>query len=730
MFRKFEVVIPSLVFVLATCFITGVFTGCAVGKIEELSSTHTGTIADPIGIESGLVAGKLVGEAGREVRTYLGIPYAAPPVGDLRWRAPQPVVPWSGVRDCRQYSKTAPQDSDGAFDFPQDEDCLYLNVLTPVKEKREKLPVMLWLHPGGYAYGSGNDPLFNHYRLPLAGVVVVTLNMRLGVFGLMAHPELSKESSQGVSGNYMFLDILASLEWIKKNIAAFGGDPDNVTIFGESGGGIKIAALIASPLSKGLFKRAICQSGPTVPGSALSDLEKTGENLFAKLGVSTLEEARKIPWQEVLAANKDLKTDAIWNLAIDGWFINDNPESIFSTGGQNAVQIMVGLNQGELSTTKSAIYLISGYMNMLSGTRKKGAEGYAYVFDQVPINWRANGGIAIHALDLSYVFGDYDNSVSSGWTTSFQIESLYGVGPEEKVPALSETDQKVSEAMMAMWAQFARTGNPSVEGLATVSAWNPDADEYLYLADPLTVKTGFSQLASAEKKIAEPLQEKPRLSRQDMDRLMGAWMGKPVFPEGFPVTEEDIPLFVFRFEMTREGEFAGFFDMPDQGISGTTITNIELKDDVLSFEIPDLQSSKFSGKLSDSELTGKLNMGGPSYAITLVKGRYEVQAYSLDLPPEIMDQLLGTWEGEIGAFTSIFRFEKTEAGQFLGFLDSLDQGVNGIQFTEAALKDERLVLEAAGINGEFTGQLSGDALVGEWSQMGSKQPISLIKITP
>jgi para-nitrobenzyl esterase len=221
------------------------------------------------------------------MHAYRGIPYAAPPVEIRRWKPPEPVTPWSGVRECTAYSIQAAQYPDvnvpTAQRIPCSEDCLYLNVLTPAKSPTAKLPVMVWFHGGGLRYGNGNWSLYNGLGLPRHGVVLVTVNGRLGMMGLMAHPLLSKESAKGVSGNYLFLDLIAALKWVQKNITAFGGDPDNVTIFGESGGGTKVISLVASPLAKGLFHRAICQSGgSTVRPMSVKEMESFGEKLFAK----------------------------------------------------------------------------------------------------------------------------------------------------------------------------------------------------------------------------------------------------------------------------------------------------------------------------------------------------------------------------------------------------------------------------------------------------------------
>ena len=296
-------------------------------------------------LEDGYISGTTIGEAGREVYIYRGIPYAASPVGDLRWKPPQPVVPWSGIRECTVFSLQPAQFPDVNMPeeeqkVPSSEDCLYLNVLTPAKKDTEKLPVMVWFHGGALRYGSGNKIIYNSPGLPRQGVVLVTVNTRLGVLGLLAHHLLSKESPEHVSGNYLLLDMVASLQWVKKNIAAFGGDPDNVTIFGQSGGCHKVISLMASPLAKGLFHRAIGQSGGTGPGpTTMADMESFGNDLFYMLGVNKekdpLAAARAIPWQKIIEVDQALSVEqgkkygswfaftGLWNLSVDRYSIPD-----------------------------------------------------------------------------------------------------------------------------------------------------------------------------------------------------------------------------------------------------------------------------------------------------------------------------------------------------------------------------------------------------------------------
>jgi para-nitrobenzyl esterase len=455
--------------------------------------------------ESGYVSGTVIGEPGNEVHIYRGIPYAAPPVGDLRWKPPQPAVSWSKIRECTAYSKIAPQTT-GPFQFKdleQSEDCLYLNVVTPAKRATEKLPVMVWFHGGGFSNSTGNDPLFNYYRLPQRGIVQVAVTMRLGVIGLMAHPLLSKESPRGVSGNYLFLDQIAALKWVQKNIAAFGGDPGNVTIFGESGGGGKVIGMMASPLAKGLFHRAIIESGGMPHGTPLKTLEERGEELFSRLGIKTLKEARALPFEKyvdmssTLGEEHNMPMGFFWDSAVDGWFLPDKAIDVIKTGKHNAVPLIAGANYGELThvdpNAGKMARMMPSYIEIFTGNNKAKVKGYAYIFDQVPAGWKKEGGISVHAIELMYVFGDYDNSTPYGWSLSYDLQTAMS-GVKSRTPGLTAVDKKVSEAMMAMWAQFARTGDPSVKGLSKWPAYDTASDRYLYITEPLEVKSGFSRI--------------------------------------------------------------------------------------------------------------------------------------------------------------------------------------------------------------------------------------------
>ena len=466
---------------------------------------------DKIKLDTGYVSGMIQREPGKEVRVYRGIPYAAPPAGALRWRPPQPIAPWPGVRECTTFSIITPQcgshipganpdKPDPRQALPQSEDCLYLNVLTPAKKPAAKLPVMVWMHGGGFIFGSGNEGLSNLIRLPQHGVVQVNVNMRLGPLGLLTHRLLSKESPQGVSGNYMVLDMIAALKWVQRNIAAFGGDPGNVTIFGESGGAAKVVTLMASPLARGLFHRAIAESG-SPDGKPLKELEAMGDRFFARLGVDKekdpLKAVRALPWKKIMEVENELVHELhaygrgeLWDIAVDGWLMPEIPLDIFKAGKQHPVPFILVANLGELSTPPGA-YLIPHYLALFSGAAKTGARAHACIFDQVPGQWHKEGCFSTHAMELGYVFGDWDNS-SGFWPGILSIAGM--AGAKSLDPGLTEIDRKLSELMMRIWTQFAKNGDPNVEGLVDWLPWDKATDRYLFLTPKPEIKGGYSKL--------------------------------------------------------------------------------------------------------------------------------------------------------------------------------------------------------------------------------------------
>jgi para-nitrobenzyl esterase len=296
---------------------------------------------------------------------------------------------------------------------------------------------------------------------------------------------------------------------VQKNIAAFGGDPNNITIWGYSGGSCKVISLMASPLAKGLFHKAICQSG-TPTGTyvfnphPMKQIEELGEKLFAKLGVDReadpLAAARALPWEKIIEADSALSIEAgglydiwgIWDMSLDGRFMPDSPLNIFQAGQQNAVPFIMGGNLGEI--TGPGMILMPGtipdYVKMLSSASQVGVKSYAYIFGQAPSTWKQEGCVSTHAMETVYMFGNVD--IPREWALIYFLASQSGAKSED--PGVTDADRKVAEEMMSMWAQFARTGAPSVKGVITWPSYEASSDQYLYIADPLEVKSGFSKI--------------------------------------------------------------------------------------------------------------------------------------------------------------------------------------------------------------------------------------------
>ncbi len=454
-------------------------------------------LADPILTDAGYISGSIYSNTNQVLHVYLGIPYAAPPVGDLRWKPPQPLTPWEGTRECTAFGAPAAQPQNNQISAAPSEDCLYLNVMTPAQKPGDKMPVMVSFHGGHYFYGSSNTPP-EDAKLTEHNVILVTVNSRLGILGLLAHPLLTQESEHKSSGNYMYLDLIAALEWVKKNIAAFGGDPANITIFGESGGGGKVIHVMASPLAKGLFHRAIIQSGSVPMAISLKEREAIGQELFVKLGVAgepdPLAAARKLGWEKLVAAASAMfiTNPGVYAApTVDGWLMPDTPDNMFLAGKQNAVPLIVGCVLGEVNGRSTVLVfptMISGALTLLYGAEQTGVNGYAYIFDQMPAVMRERGIASCHALDMSYLFG-------TGEKLGEALVFLRLIPPEDKDKVVfSEEDRQVSDDMRELWAAFARTGDPNTAGVTKWPVYRADADEYLLISWPLTVKNGFAQI--------------------------------------------------------------------------------------------------------------------------------------------------------------------------------------------------------------------------------------------
>lgn len=297
-------------------------------------------------------AGLLRGSRDGAVRVFRGIPYAAAPVGRLRWRPPQPVPGWEGVRDATRFAPQCvqpPRPADSVYAEyagvqPMSEDCLYLNVWTAAPDARAGWPVLVWIHGGAFQQGAGSNPVCVEGDLPRQGVVLVTLNYRLGPFGFLAHPGLSAEGD-GASGNYGLQDIVAALHWVRRHIEAFGGDPERVTVFGQSAGGAAILDLMASPQAQGLFRHAISQSFGVTPMHPLEEAESSGARLGAALHAPRLEDLRAVPAQALLAAS--LQQPDGWMPIVDGRLLRAPPIDVFARGEQQRIPLLTGWNADE-----------------------------------------------------------------------------------------------------------------------------------------------------------------------------------------------------------------------------------------------------------------------------------------------------------------------------------------------------------------------------------------------
>jgi para-nitrobenzyl esterase len=447
--------------------------------------------------------GQLSGyEASANVWQFLGIPYARPPVGDLRWRPPQPVAPWSGVRHAVAWADQAAQTTalERFGEGGMSEDCLYLNVTTP--KNATGLPVMVWFHGGGFTSLTSNTKPFNNARaLVTKGVVQVSVNHRLGPFGYIAHPALSAESGYGGSGNYGQMDLIAALQWVRDNIAQFGGDPNNVTIFGESGGGRKVLSLMASPQARGLFHKAISQSGTLYPDTrSLASAEAIGTQLANNLNAATLAEMRARPWTEVVSAAAALTPYT----NVDNHYLPTSERVSFETQAHNDVPFLIVVNANDTVDPIQTVKTVFPWMKTHSA-----ASHYAALFTHMPAGWRARGVTTYHGGELTYVFNAPDSVVTHfllnlvidpatgarlvvGDLNGNGVSGTAGDGADVFASAgFDATDTTVIDTTMTMWTNFARTGNPGTAAFAW-PAYTTANDSYVELGATPQVRSGLS----------------------------------------------------------------------------------------------------------------------------------------------------------------------------------------------------------------------------------------------
>ena len=476
-------------------------------------------------VDSGDISGIPTSTPG--IYVFRGIPYAAPPAGKLRWRAPQPAAKWAGVRKmdqfqarCVQPVRSNPRETQGS------EDCLYLNVWTPAKSAADKLPVMVWIHGGGFRDGTGAMLLHDGEELARKGVVLVTINYRLGVLGFLAHPELTGESDRNASGNYALMDAIASLQWVQRNIAALGGDPAKVTIFGQSAGSMAVNCLQASPLAKGLFRAVIGESGASFNGmlnnGSLADAEAKGVKFAEAVGAKSLAELRAKPAAELITATFTAGPNT------DGYVLPEPPLALFQEGKQNRVPALVGSNSdegslfargrmnaqqfveqahqrfGDAATEYLKLYPANtdaqaAESRQRSATEesmglnvrlwaeaqaKAGFKAYVYYFTRMtpggpPANISADAlrlG-APHGEDLAYVFNNI------GKTEALRASDTFRNAQPEAY------DLKLADVVSSYWVNFAKNLDPNGDGLPRWSPFGPTrSDLVMELGDKVGMR--------------------------------------------------------------------------------------------------------------------------------------------------------------------------------------------------------------------------------------------------
>jgi para-nitrobenzyl esterase len=521
--------------------------------VFALGVARTAAAADQVKTANGIVESTTAPEQG--VRSFKGIPFAQPPVGDFRWREPQPVKNWTGVRNADKFGPTCMQRVNANSDYwfrgdGMGEDCLYLNVWTPAKSANEKLPVLVYIFGGGYQNGDGSEPRYDGERMARKGIIAVSLNYRTNLFGFFVHPELTKESPNHASGNYGLLDQLAALQWVQKNIAAFGGDPKRVTIAGESAGSISVSAQMASPLAKGLIAGAICESGAAIaslPPRPLAEAEADGVKFATAAAADSIAALRKLTPQqlyEIMGKAQGVRFSTV----MDGYFLPKTLTAIALAGEQAKVPLLAGTNTEEqgarsvlaggdptpetlanaikkfygdkaepvlkayAATTTDEVY--EAAMHLASarfisyGTWKwselhvqtSGKPVYRYLYARVrpaylgmpgqpppPAPGAAPAGAAGAAAGRG---GAPQPQGPRGAAHSAEIQYAMGNLDLDKRYAWEPVDFEISKLMQTYFINFIKTGNPNGTGLPEWPSYKPE--------------TNYQRMRIAEKSAAEP----------------------------------------------------------------------------------------------------------------------------------------------------------------------------------------------------------------------------------
>jgi para-nitrobenzyl esterase len=460
------------------------------------------------------------------IRSFKGVPFAQPPVGNLRWQEPQAPKNWDGLRKADKFGPQAMQRalySDMQFrSAGNSEDCLYLNVWTPAKSAKEKLPVLVYFYGGGFQAGDGSEYRYDGEALAKRGIVTITVNYRLGIFGFMAHPELTKESAHQASGNYGLMDQHAALLWVQKNIAAFGGDPNRVTIGGESAGSMSVSGQVASPLSKGLFIGAIAESGALLGNLSplpLATAEQNGVKFMTTAGATSLAGLRAIPADKLL----ELSANSRFGCTIDGYFLPEAPAAIFAAGKQMHVNLLAGWNSAEggcqavLGKTEPTVTNYTTAVQKLYNDKAADVlKVYAPATDadvqQVATELASDRFIAFSTWKLvdmqsktgkpvyryyftrkrpAYADGKPNNA--PGAVHSAEIEYALGNLSTNKAYTWTDDDRKVSETMQSYFANFIKSGSPNGAGLVKWETARPGAPNLMVIDVECRPKTSVTE---------------------------------------------------------------------------------------------------------------------------------------------------------------------------------------------------------------------------------------------
>lgn len=470
--------------------------------------------SDVLEVEGGKITGTVTTDGA--VRVFKGIPFAAPPVGDLRWKAPQPVNAWKGVRSCNAFGASPMQNEPVPFSMwsaeflipkaPISEDCLYLNVWTQQqKDTKTRKPVLVWIYGGGFVSGGSGAPIYYGEATARKGVVFVSINYRVGAFGFFSHPDLTKESGTNASGNFGLMDQIAALLWVKKNITQFGGDPDNVTIAGQSAGSMSVNCLVVSPLAKGLFNKAIAESGAGFARSypTLQQAEEGGKKAAEMLGANSIAALRNVPAEDILK-----KVQAFRGPIIDGYVLPESVAAIYNAGKQNPVTLLTGWNedeglsggnaknaetyraQAETQYGEQAQEFLKFYpgqtdeqaavsQNKLSRDMSFGVQNYSWAQAHSRQGKKAYVYRFTRKLPATGIYAHY-GAFHTG-EVAYAYDNLRFI--DHQLRPLNATDDKLATIMSNYWVNFVKTGDPNGKGLPVWPVYDASAPKIMLLGD-------------------------------------------------------------------------------------------------------------------------------------------------------------------------------------------------------------------------------------------------------